>query len=130
MDSEGLSGAHSQLLKALEDNGAHVLQSRMPSLRPFAYPIRKATSGFMGDIEFWTTPESILSMSETLRNMDNLVRFMITKKERPEKKPRKRSDTYRLVKKETEEIAPEKEKVGLEDIDKRLEEIMENIGDS
>ena len=102
----------------------------MPSLRPFAYPIGKATSGFMGDVEFWTNPGSILAMSETLRSMDNLVRFMITKKERPEKKPRKRSDTYRLVRKEVAEGAPEKEKVGIEDIDKRLEEIMENIGDS
>ena len=130
MDSEELSGAHAQLVKTLEDNGAHVLQSRMPSLRQFAYPIQRKTSGFMGDVEFWTNPGSVSAMSEGLRNTSALVRFMITKKERPEKKANKRSAAYRSAQKEEVEITRDKEKMGIEDIDKRLEEIMDNIGDS
>jgi len=129
MGNEELTRAHSELVRALEDNKARVVQSRMPVMRNLAFPIKKQKSVFMGEVEFWAEPSVISKITEALKQNETLLRYLITKKEavvqRPTQRPRRKIETDEG--KEEESI---KEKISIEDIDKRLEEIIENVGDS
>ncbi len=129
LGNEELTKAHSELVKALETNQARVVQSRMPVMRNLAFPIKKQKSAFMGEVEFWAEPSVISKITEALKQNETLLRYLITKKEtltqRQIQRPRRKIETDEG--KEEESI---KEKISIEDIDKRLEEIIDKVGDS
>ena len=129
MGNEELTSAHSELVKTLEDNKARVVQSRMPTMRQLAFAIKKQKSAFMGEVEFWADPSVISTITIALKQNETLLRYLITKKvavtQRLMQKPRRKIETSEG--KEEESI---KEKISIEDIDKRLEEIIENVGDA
>ena len=131
--SDNAAKTHQELVKMLEDHSAHVTQSRMPVLRKLAYPIKKQKGGFMGSIEFWADPLNVPLLQKTMQSTENVLRGMITKKEhyterRTTRTPRPSKETYSSPETEKERI--NKEKMSIEEIDKKLDEIMSNIGNS
>lgn len=129
MGNEDLTSAHSELVRVLEDNKVRVVQSRMPVMRQLAFAIKKHKSAFMGEIEFWGEPSTIATIKAVLKQNETLLRYLITKKVAVSQRALKtrRKIENRDEGKEEESV---KEKISIDDIDKRLEEIIENVGDA
>lgn len=109
-----------------------------------AYPIKKIASGFVCESVFIMNPEKIHPLNDSLKHADSVVRFMVELKVEPPKfKPairrRKIADTKKIdVVPESHEVTPSSghapeigkekpEKLNIEEIDKKLDEIIKNI---
>ena len=114
---------HNELVTALTEKGVHITESRDPARTKFAYPMAKQMYGFMGEIKFWTDPEAILGLLDVLRHEENILRFLITKEERRRRAP------VRFAARDAEKPRPAREKISIQEIDKKLDEIMKSAGD-
>lgn len=130
MGNEELTTAHSELVRVLEDNKARVVQSRMPVMRQLAFAIKKHKSAFMGEIEFWAEPSVISTIKVALKQNEVLLRYLITKKVAVSQRSIQKTRRKVAEKDQGKEEESLKEKISIEDIDKRLEEIIDNVGDA
>lgn len=109
-----------------------------PKIQKLAYSIKKQERGHFGEIRFSAEAEKISELEKKLKLEEKILRFGIftvpvakQKPEKPAKKPKIQpsepspSETKVVARKAKPEA--KKEKVKLEDIDKKLEEIIGNI---
>lgn len=108
--------------------------SKEPKIQKLAFPLKKHNQGYFGEIKFLANPEKIFDIEKKLKLEKEILRFSILvilptkqKIEKPVKKPKIHPAEQPVS--ETRETKPEakREKVKLEEIDKKLEEIMGNI---
>ena len=85
------------------------------------YPIKEKTSVFLRTLTFHIKPEKLEGLEKKLKEAKEILRFIIVIKKKP-KAPKIIPET--LTKIETPKAQP-KEKVELKDIEKKLEEILE-----
>lgn len=126
------------LLKELEKSGALINVSQLPQLNPLAYPIKKEkkvySSAYFGFIQFSLEKESITSLKKKISFDNEIIRFLIVHKEEIKQKIKIPSSLFKkssldklkqdtLTEKKEKEQKPEKE-VSLEDLDKKLNEIL------
>lgn len=117
------------------------------SPKNFAYAIDKNAKGYFCECVFSLRPSAIEGLNNFLKKEDKIIRYMITSKENEEvrhvKKKRgiaratqpppyekaSETDTRPSQKTETkaEEEKSKKNKVNMEDIEKKLDEIIDNI---
>lgn len=142
------------LNEKIEARGAKIEASTcQDEARRLAYPIEKKEKGYLCESVFMADPENIKGLYEDLRGDDNILRYIIESKKRF-KKPaksralkRKASQTQETDGKEipmpepgkmwSPEAQPEmnagsidkepREKISVEEIDKKLDEIIKNI---
>lgn len=105
--------------------------------KKFTYAIDKIRHGFYQVVEFNAMPDKIIKLSEELKLIPHILRFLIiTKKEltAEEKAKEQAMKTAKEEKKEeavkteqaiSEEKTKESKKVSLEDLDEKLDEIFE-----
>ncbi len=99
------------------------------SARRLAYPIKKESQGYMCESAFLIEPASVKGLSDALKQDAPLIRYVI------EEKPKRRQITLRRRGREREIMVsqgaspqPEKhEKISMEEINKKLDEIIKNI---
>lgn len=98
--------------------------------RRLAYPIKKESQGYMCESAFLFEPKSVKGLFDALKQDAPLVRYVI------EEKPKRRQTTVRRRERERETIIPQgatppalekHEKMSMEEIDKKLDEIIKNI---
>jgi small subunit ribosomal protein S6 len=82
-----------------------------PLKRTLFYPIKKKTEAFLGTIYFYLEPEKIKELEKELKKEEKILRYLIVSEKAPKK-----------VKVEGKIKKPEK--VELEEIEKKLEEIL------
>jgi small subunit ribosomal protein S6 len=82
-----------------------------PLKRTLFYPIKKKTEAFLGTIYFYLEPEKIKELEKELKKEEKILRYLIVS----EKAPKKVKVEGRIKK---------PEKVELEEIEKKLEEIL------
>ena len=94
---------------------SHILN---PQKRKLAYQIQKSSEGFLANIEFYFAPEKLESITQKMKSEDTVLRSLLFTKKQP-----KKAEVPKIP-----EIGPVKikkeEKVALEDIEKKLEEIL------
>lgn len=110
--------------------------------QPLAYPINKQGQGIFIISQISISPEKISALSKELKLNSQVLRHLITqipisaKVEKPRKAKPKFKEPVKRDKKETPTKVgvptavgrkPEEEKVKLEEIDKKLDDIIENI---
>lgn len=111
--------------------------------RRFAYPINKQNGGYFCESVFSVSPENIKALSDDLKSEPQIIRYMVELK-KPVKfraKPT-RSERYKNTaeapqhatrptsptsKESIDSGARKREKVSMEEIDKKLDEIIKNI---
>lgn len=111
------------------------------SPRRFAYPIKKETQGYMCESAFLIEPKSVKGLFDALRQDAPLVRYVI------EEKPKRKQATIRRRERErpssiasienrghetitsqgTTPPIEKHEKISMEEINKKLDEIIKNI---
>lgn len=110
--SEKIAGFISEL------NGT-VINNINPEKKRLAYPIKKKIDAFLGSIEFSIAPELTKDFKKKIDTETQILRYLITVKlkerERPVKKPKKEIPI---------EEKPKKQKVDLENMDQKIDEIL------
>lgn len=86
----------------------------------FAYPVKKESRGFLSVITFSAERDKIKEFYNFLSANEKILRIMIEKKE-------KQKDTSKPIRKREKPLLtekPKKEKVKIEELDKKLDEIL------
>lgn len=99
----------------------------------FFYPIKKHLEGYYQTLDFSVSPDLINQLESHLRQQSGILRFMLTLKKNRKTKPVRETLDFKMIDKVEpmkEEIKTEtkpkvkKEKVKLEELDKKLKEIL------
>lgn len=129
------------LVKKIEgyilENSGIIQESKLPKMEVFAYPVSKKTKGFRGQIIFEMLKGEFLEIKKKLKLEKNILRYgiiriiPISQKELLKKEQRIQKSLSRSaeIKEKTEKLAEipsakKEEKINLEEIDKKLEEIL------
>jgi len=107
------------IVKQLE--GKIIIKHSAPERKKLAYPIKKFEFGYYLTVSFLLDPQKTQELGDKLKYNKNILRYMINfVEESPE--PKKK----RFVQKPVIEKLEKKKKKKLEDIDKKLDEILGN----
>jgi len=108
-----------------------ITSSLSPIKRNLTYPIKKLNTAFLNQIEFNFEPEEIDKLKKEINKENEILRIMLTEKKNIKIKKKTRSamprsklfleDTKISPKKELKET---KQKIGLEEIGEKLDEIL------
>ena len=99
----------------LKEEGGRIEELKFPFRKKLAYPIKRRSEAYFGNLNFYLSPERLDNFEKKLKKEPKILRYLILKKEVPKKieipkiKPK-------LIKKE--------KKVELEKIEEKLEEIL------
>ena len=119
------------LRKDLEDfitsQGGTVVKSEKTLAQPLSYPIKKQSSGFFAIVTFQVAEEKIKEIKEKLEKDTNVLRhlFLVKKpaKEMKERRTRKAKPATPTME-TTEKPKKDEGKVELEEINKKLDEML------
>lgn len=136
ISSEEAEAKSGEIAALIQKNEGVVLKQTVPSAKALAYPVKKSASGFFGVLEFEIGPENLNKIKPVLTKDEKIVRQIITikktiKADKANRRKTKISGIFKTEKspeetktQETSKLKPEKEKVELEDIDKKLNELL------
>ncbi len=118
----------SSLRKKIEDKKGFIMNEARPKMQRLAYPIKKNEAAFFGWIKFMIEPSALLEFKKTLEGQsadaEKIIRFLIIKavKESMIPKPAKR-----IIRKKKEVLpgTTERPEIKIEEIDKKIEELLE-----
>ena len=130
-----------QIKKKIIDLGGSILNEKKDlSEKEISYPINKKTEGIYYNLKAIISPEKIEKINDNLKSEKDILRYMITKeKEIKAVKPEKdaidmkiidKIEPIKEIKKSKKDISEEKpkpvqkEKVKIEELDKKLSEIL------
>lgn len=111
--------------KLIIEQEGQIENKASPKKQNFAYSIKHHGNGYLGVINFIFPSQGLEKLSSVLRLNNKILRFMITKPEishRPVKKRRIISAVPKAV--AIKEEKSYKKKIELEELDKKLEEIL------
>ena len=130
-------GVAGKITGAIQDLRGLIGRIDEPKKRRLAYPIKISgtnhTHGSFGWTRFTAAPERIAELQKKLKLEKNIIRFLVVEEvKRPVYEPRFRPDRSRMVslpkleeiKAFTPQAPKEEDKMKLEELDKRLEEIL------
>ena len=102
-----------QIIDWIKKEGGMVAEVKNPKRIKLAYEIKKETEGFLVSLNFHLEPEKLENVVKKMKSEGQILRSLIFAKKAPKEKELPKIPK---IKKE--------EKVALEDIEKRLEEIL------
>ncbi|MBU1176909.1 MAG: 30S ribosomal protein S6 [Patescibacteria group bacterium] len=111
--------------------------SSEPIKKNLAYPMKKQNEAFYWDFNFSLSPKIISKLEQTLRHKKSIIRYIVTNRKELKKKIVKKPIDFKIIDKieplpdeviektpKKEEPKSIKEKIKIEDLDKKLEEIL------
>jgi len=106
---------------------AAIEAKKEPKKIKLAYPVKKEKEAFLFEIFFKTEPEKLKEIEKKIKEEENVLRFIIISKSEFEFKPKiPEIQKEKILTKRREKISsPKKEKVELKEIDKKIEEILQ-----
>ena len=115
------------LAKVIEDSKGLIRHQETPSKRRLVYPIKKEQNAYFGWITFSSSPENLSTIEKGLKGINNILRHMMVEEEEIPPQPIRtyipRPSPVRTTPGPVQEQKPE-EKLDLEELDKKLEEIL------
>lgn len=90
---------------------------KKPNKVKLSYPIKKAEEGYLASLNFYTEPERLNDLEKKLKSEPEILRYLILAKKMP-----KKVEIFKEIPKIKKLEKPKK--VELEDIEKKLEEIL------
>jgi len=106
----------------IQEQEGIVKKTTEPSKTKLGYSIKEKEQGFLGILDFSLNPEKIANLEKKLKSDTQILRYLILNKEVPEKTQIKRA-LPKVEKPTTQEAKTEK--VELKEIDKKIEEILQ-----
>ena len=109
----------------LKKRGAKILKEDFWGKRELAYPIKHFEEGWYILVEFSSEPEKIREIDKALKLEEDIIRFLIIKKEKKEAVKEKISKVTEAEEKKKVKKTTATKKIGLEKLDEKLEEILD-----
>ena len=125
--AEGAVLAYTGKLTGLIEEGRGVIRHvEEPKRRQFAYPVKKQKTGYFGWTTFAMAPEALAELKKKLKSFEEILRILLVEEEIEKRQPFLRSFAPRAAKPwvTPKETARSDEKLDLEALDKKLEEIL------
>ena len=113
---EELTNTIEQVRKYIEEKSGRSLEESRLIKRRLSYPIGKDSEGVFGSMKFFLKTDDLAELSEKLNREERLIRHMVTAVPAPG------SESVRKAKKVKR--VPEKKAADMQEIDKKLEEIL------
>lgn len=110
------------ILKLIEELKGTILETVPLELKALAYPIKKETSGYFGVVKFKLDGSLMEELNKQLKLLPEMLRFLIVKKEEIKKPVPLKKMEKEKTKVETKK--EEEKEVSLEELEKKLEEIL------
>ncbi len=146
LSSEQLKSVAEEINSFVQKEEGVILKSENPIAKTFSYPIKKQGSGFFIVLEFQLAPEKIIELKEKIEKDNKILRHFIMIKKPVKIKKERRVKKHAAAEPEKTDVfsmeqnpitaathskpGPEKharageEKIELEDIEKKLDEIL------
>ncbi len=122
-----------KITSLIQEEEGILIGSKNPIKKKLAHPIKKEELAYLNCLDFNLSPEKLENLEKKLKSESQILRFLISiKKEekiniQPEKTSFKADVFSPETKKSLKTASPEEEKVELEEIEQKLEEILGEI---
>lgn len=144
-DESEISARAEKIKKIISDIGGNIISGTPPQKRKIGQPIRKKTSGYLGILNFEIEPAAIDELKKNLKMERGILRYMMIRKKTADhstisflKKTKKTNIVTKVPAPQKDEIsvqekrtrpeekptAKESEKIQIEELNKKLEEIL------
>jgi len=123
VSEDDLKVLQEKITSSIQNEGGILDESELPIKKNLAYPIKKKTLAYLANLTFRSDPKGLENLEKKIKAEDKIIRYFILVK------PRFRKVLIRVKKiPETTEVSSKKTakpKVELKEIEKKLEEILE-----
>lgn len=109
------------------DLGGSVQKETLPKKRRLAYQIKKQTSAYFANFYFYLDPSKIKELENKLKLEKNILRHLLTEVDKNQTK--EETKIRRVITDKIKPVSGKKpeEKTQIEELDKKLEEILKKI---
>jgi len=118
---EEIQRAQSQLVSSIQGEGGLLLEEKTPFRKKLAYPVKKQSQAYLGFLVFQLEPEKLKNLEKKIKEINQILRYLLLIK-----LPKKEQKTTAFAKKPRALKAEKEKKVDIEEIGKKLDEILEN----
>jgi small subunit ribosomal protein S6 len=108
----------------IEEKGGAITQNNFPVKKELAYPIKKNNTAFLVNLIFNLSPDKLKDLEKKIREEEQIIRFLLLKKETIRKKRVRKRELKKIIPTVQPKIEPAEKKVGLKEIEQKLEEIL------
>ena len=131
LSEEDFNNNTQKIIAVLQEEGGEALEGAKPVRKRLSPPIKKQRQAWLGVLNISFNPEKLESFLKRLRLEPQIIRFLITVKEPARIRKIRKETKPKIVKKIIEapqiEKSPEEKKVEIEEIEKKLAEILGEI---
>jgi small subunit ribosomal protein S6 len=128
LTEEQVKEAEQKVIQTIKDLGGNVRSTNEASHKRLAYAIKKIRNGIYINVYFDLAAEAVKQLDKNLKLMPEVVRFQISKPQRATiVKPRRSIAKKEIIsegKIATHATGEDAKKMSMEDLDKKLEEIL------
>ncbi len=121
LKEEEAQSLQAKIVSLIAEEQGLVLEERAPFLKKLAYPIKKQTQAFLAGLNFQIEPEKLNKFEKQLKAENKILRYLLTIKRAVRK-----SKPIRSLKTRPEKTVKKEKKTELEEIDKKLDEMLES----
>lgn len=114
---EALNDLSQKIRDLIGNNQGLIVSEKLGEKRKLTYPVKKEIFGYFVIVDFVIAPENISLLDKDLKLNKDILRHLILNKEEEKEKPRVKIQRPVRAKKE--------EKVKIEELEKKIEEIIE-----
>jgi len=118
---EEVKQAQSRLVSLIQSEGGLVLEEKIPFRKKLAYPVRKQSQAYLSFLVFQMEPEKLKDLEKKIKEISQILRYLLLIK-----LPKKERKTSAFTKKLKTLKSEKEKKVDIEEIGKKLDEILEN----
>jgi len=118
---EEVKQAQSRLVYLIQSEGGLVLEEKIPFRKKLAYPVRKQSQAYLSFLVFQMEPEKLKDLEKKIKEISQILRYLLLIK-----LPKKERKTSAFTKKLKTLKSEKEKKVDIEEIGKKLDEILEN----
>lgn len=141
-DESSIHKIHTEICDMIKEKQGEIRESKECTKQELSFPIQKSLHAYTATIYFTADPQHAVDVREAIKMVDvPLLRYMLTKEthipsaesafEMPEDKkpdaPTDQSKTTPEPTQSTPQTQQQKSRITIEDIDKKLDEIMGNV---
>jgi small subunit ribosomal protein S6 len=112
-----------KIISLIQEKGGVLGKINSPLKKKLAYPIKKEGQAYLATLNFQLNPEELAGLEKKIKLKNQILRYLILTKKEAKIIP----EAIKIppIAKKRKEVIPEKEKkVELEEIEKKLEEIL------
>jgi len=118
---EEVKQVQSRLVSLIQSEGGLVLEEKIPFRKKLAYPVRKQSQAYLSFLVFQMEPEKLKDLEKKIKEISQILRYLLLIK-----LPKKERKTSAFTKKLKTLKSEKEKKVDIEEIGKKLDEILEN----